>query len=222
MNINKNNLYVSVGNTRTSFAYFPENINSMKVIKKNTKLFLEDVNLDEILNEFNINPSKVFVCSVVQEVSDKLDILFKDKELIFLEYNNQNIISLDSLDNPKEIGNDIIASSIYANSLGTNIIVISLGTASVISSIDNGSLVGCIIMPGLDISYNALVDNTAIKKSKLIEINKTLGTNTQESLSIGIINGHKIMIESLATNLHTPKTKYIYFGGNSSYITFTD
>ncbi len=122
------------------------------------------------------------------------------------------------LDNVDEIGNDIIASAIYANSLNKNTIIASLGTATVISSVIDGSLNGCIIFPGLETAYNALIENTMIEKNELSPINKKIGTNTQDALSIGIIKGHQVMIKELSKPFSAPNTLHIYFGGNTSYI----
>ena len=218
MNKTKTNFFISIGNTRTSFAYFPEHIDSIKIIKTKTKNFFNNISFEDIFNQFGINPNKIFVCSVVEEVNHKLVTFFPHNEIVFLKHDNQKIINLNLLDNPQEIGNDIIASAIYAKSLGQNVTVVSLGTASVISNIVEGSLLGCIIMPGLEISYNALIQNTAINKVELTPLTSIIGTSTQKSLSIGIINGHKAMIKELTKPFHTPQTKYVYFGGNTSYI----
>ncbi len=212
------NLYISIGNTRTTFAYFPNNITSIKIIKKNTKEFFNKMNFDEILSEFNILIKQIFVCSVVKEANAKLKIYFVNQKIIFLNHDNQKLIKLNQLENPHEVGNDIIAAAIYAAHLSDNTTVLSLGTASVISSIINSSLAGCIITPGLEISYNALIENTDIPKIKLTYTSKNIGKNTQEALSIGMITGHKILLEELAKKFHNEKTLYVYFGGNTSYI----
>lgn len=126
------------------------------------------------------------------------------------------------LDNPNEIGNDIIAASIYANFLGTNVITISLGTATVISQVINSQIIGCIILPGIEITYNALIEKTEIEKETLIETKNIIGRNTKDALSVGILKGHKIAINELCKGLGTKDTIYIYYGGNTSYIKFND
>lgn len=218
----KTNFYISVGNTRTSFAFFENSIEKIKLTKRNTKDFFEKINFEEILNELNIAPSQIFVCSVVNFANKKIIEFFKDKKIIFLNAFNQKIINLDLLDNPSEIGNDIIASAIYAQTLGNNVTIASLGTATVISSIVQKAIVGCIILPGLETSYNSLIEKTGIVTKELSHTTKTIGTNTKEALSIGILNGHKAMIRELSKRFHTPNTINIYFGGNAHYIELND
>ena len=217
--MNKNlDLFISIGNTRTSFAVFEKSIDNIKIIKKNTKLFFNTMDFEKIFDFLNVNVQKIFVCSVVEYANKKLLLFFKDKEVIFLTSSNQNLIKLNLLDNPNEVGNDILASAIYANILSKNIIIASLGTATVISNVVNGSLIGCIIFPGLGISYKSLITNTMIKKIELNWTNKDIGTNTKDALSIGVIKGHQIIIKELSKPFHTIDTLYIYFGGNAPYI----
>ncbi len=218
MSLTNMNLYISIGNTRTTFGYFPNNIKSIKIIKKNTQEFFNKINFDQILSEFNISIKQIFVCSVVKEANVKLQEFLVGKEIIFLKHNNQKMIKLDQLDNPQELGNDIIASAIYASHLSDNTTILSLGTASVLSSVVNGSLAGCIIIPGLELSYNALIESTDMQKIKLNYTPNNIGKNTQDALSIGIITSHQIILEELAKKFHHQKTLYVYFGGNASYI----
>lgn len=216
------NFYISIGNTRTTFAIFDGSIDKMKMIKKNTIEIFEKMDFKEILDVFNIIPQKIFVCSVVDYASEKIKEFFDKNEIIFLNYSNQKNIDLSLLDNPFEIGNDIIASAIYAQSLAKNITIISLGTATVISNIRGQAIVGCIIAPGLEISYNALIEKTTIPKLKLNYTSKIIGKNTSDALNIGVVSGHKLMIQELTKSFHTPDTLYIYFGGNAHYIKFSN
>ncbi|MGL4252157.1 MAG: type III pantothenate kinase [Metamycoplasmataceae bacterium] len=213
----KDNLYISIGNTRTTFAIFEESIQNIKTVKKYTNEIFENTN--EILNELNIKPRKIFVCSVVEKFNAKIQNIFSNIKVIFLNYLTQNIINLDLLDDKSEIGNDMIASAIYAQSIGKNIVITSLGTATTISAVIDRSIIGCIILPGLKISYDALIEKTMIPDTQLKSTRKNIGKNTQEALSIGIIEGHKIVIKELSKKFEMPlDTLYLYSGGNSCYI----
>ncbi|MGL5205143.1 MAG: type III pantothenate kinase, partial [Metamycoplasmataceae bacterium] len=146
----KSNFYISIGNTRTTFAIFDESINDIKTIKKYTKEMINYLN--DVLDELDINPLKIFVCSVTKKYNSIINNFFQNKEIIYLNHSNQNIIDFNSLDIKNEIGNDMIASAIYAQSIGKNTVVVSLGTATTISAIVEKTLMGCIILPGLQIS----------------------------------------------------------------------
>ncbi len=209
-------LYISVGNSQISFAIFGKTIDDIHVTKKN----LKNIDLIKSINELNINVLKIFVCSVVPLITQQIKILLKNKEVTFLTSLNQKNIDLSNLNNTYEIGNDIIASSIFANKLGTNVTVVSLGTATVISNISNGKIIGCTISAGIKTSYDALINATSLKgtKTKLIKTTRNIGKNTNEAISIGTINGHELMIEGISKGFHTNNTIYTYYGGNSCYI----
>ncbi|MGL5617494.1 MAG: type III pantothenate kinase [Metamycoplasmataceae bacterium] len=213
----KSNLYISIGNTRTTFAIFDKSINNVKKVKEYTKDIL--INIINILDELNIEPQKLFVCSVVEKYNNKIVKLFKNSEVVFLNYLSQNIVNLDLLDNQHEIGNDMIASAIYAQSIGENIIIVSLGTATTISAVSKKSIIGCIILPGLKILYDALIKKTMIPDTELQSTKKKIGKNTKDALSIGIIEGHKIAIIELSNRIGmSSDTIYLYSGGNANYI----
>ncbi|MGL5732529.1 MAG: type III pantothenate kinase [Metamycoplasmataceae bacterium] len=217
----KDNLYISIGNTRTTFAIFGESIHDSKKVKIYTKDILN--NISNILNELKIDPKKIFLCSVVEKYNNEIIKFFNSIEVIFLNYSSQNIINLDLLDNQYEIGNDMIATAIYAQSIGKSVVVVSLGTATTISAVVNKSIIGCIIFPGLKTSYDALIDKTMIPNIELESTKKVIGKNTKDALSIGIIEGHKIVIQELSNKLEMPSdTIYLYTGGNAHYIKLND
>lgn len=218
--ISKSNLYISVGNTRISFCIFGDSIKEFKIIKKNTKEILNNFNLAPILSELKISVSVIFICSVVPLINKKIKNYFIDKEIIFLTAVNQNEINFNNIDNPEEVGSDIVASAIYAKQLGDNVTVASLGTATVIYNINKGSFSGCFISPGLDISYKALIENTNIEYEDIYSTysdNKNI-TNTKDSLNIGVITGHELMIQELSKKFDSKNSIYVYFGGNSNFI----
>ncbi|MGL5205028.1 MAG: hypothetical protein ACRC63_02140, partial [Metamycoplasmataceae bacterium] len=71
---------------------------------------------------------------------------------------------------------------------------------------------------GLQISYDVLIEKTMIPKMKLYSTKEYIGKNTQEALNIGIIEGHRIVIEELSKNIQMPpSTIYLYSGGNAHY-----
>ncbi|MDK2819684.1 MAG: type III pantothenate kinase [Mycoplasmataceae bacterium] len=221
----KNNLYISIGNTTTTFAYFENSINKINTIKFNTTKFFKTLNFVEILNKFDISIDRIFVSSVKKSLNKFIISYFENNKIIFLKWNNQKNISLDLLDNPKEVGNDIIASAIFANTLGDNMTIISLGTATVIANIYKGKLTGCTISPGLETSYDSLFKKISINKISLKEIAnynlKKIGLNTKESIAIGVIQGHKLMVQEIANSFDNQQnTNYVYYGGNSHYIKF--
>lgn len=73
------------------------------------------------------------------------------------------------MDHPSEVGADLISVSVGGiHQYGYPLLICDLGTATKIIAIDEkGAFVGGVVMPGLKISLDALVGNTA----QLPEIN---------------------------------------------------
>ncbi|NQZ28971.1 MAG: type III pantothenate kinase [Mycoplasmatales bacterium] len=120
--------------------------------------------------------------------------------------------------NPKTIGSDIIALSTYIASKSNNAIIINLGTATTITHVKNKTMMGTIFAPGIMVGIESLVANA----SKLHEINlklvdKLIGNNTEECLSIGILKGHIHMIRGFIKEIDSDADVFIS-GGNSKFI----
>ncbi len=104
------------------------------------------------------------------------------------------------IDNPKELGCDLIASAYYVkNKLPLPAIIIDAGTATKISGMDkDGNFKGVAIAPGMFISLDALVSRTSL----LMDIPVTpppqaIGTNTQNSIKSGLLFGTAAMLDGM-------------------------
>lgn len=223
-NSKKNYLYIAFGNTNTSFAVFDsDKIEENNIVKIKTKEFLEKDNFGptfwQIVKDFNLsNIDKVFISSVVLRLNEKVNKFFKENkiETIFLSTENQISLDLSKLYNQWELGADIIAQSTYVTHFFQEAIIVSLGTATIIYHIKDNVFNGCIIMPGINKSQEILEKNTSIKSCNLDVQEKNLGFNTQEAISIGILNSIEVIVNNLTKELNT-KCPIIYSGGNSFY-----
>ncbi|WP_381415489.1 type III pantothenate kinase [Spiroplasma endosymbiont of Anurida maritima] len=106
----------------------------------------------------------------------------------------------------------------YVDRSLSNFLIINLGTASVITCVINNKLSGVVISPGYHISKHALISHAhLLKNCKMEPINKAVGTTTQEAISIGVANGHILMMKSLVDKIEKfNKFEYKKFitGGN--------
>lgn len=96
-------------------------------------------------------------------------------------------------DNPKEVGADRIVDAVGAHyTYGGDVLVIDFGTATTFEYInEKGVYLGGCITPGIEISAQALTNNTA--KLPEIEIKPApsiIGTNTISSMQSGIFFGY--------------------------------
>ena len=97
--------------------------------------------------------------------------------------------------------NAIAAHAKYAGDL----IIIDFGTATTIDAVDaRGAYKGGIIAPGVNLSLDALVGNTAKLPRIAVEAPATgsvIGRNTEDQMLIGIYWGYVAMIEGLIARM---------------------
>ncbi|WP_068089084.1 type III pantothenate kinase [Novosphingobium rosa] len=110
------------------------------------------------------------------------------------------------VDQPKSLGADRAVNAIGAHAkYPGDLIIVDFGTATTIDAIDfNGAYKGGIIAPGLNLSLDALVGNTA--KLPRIAIARpatesVIGTNTEDQMLIGIYWGYVSMMEGLIARM---------------------
>ena len=114
-------------------------------------------------------------------------------------------IAID-VDEPRSLGADRALNAIAAHAkYEGDLIVIDFGTATTFDAIDfTGAYKGGIIAPGLNLSLDALVGNTAKLPRIAIEAPRTssvIGTNTEDQMLIGVFWGYCAMMEGLTTKM---------------------
>lgn len=110
------------------------------------------------------------------------------------------------VDEPRSLGADRALNAIAAHAkYDGDLIVIDFGTATTIDAVDfNGAYKGGIIAPGINLSLDALVGNTA--KLPRIAIEKpasksVIGRNTEDQMLIGVFWGYVALIEGLVARM---------------------
>lgn len=104
------------------------------------------------------------------------------------------------MDNPKTVGADLIVDAVAGISeYGAPLIVIDMGTATTISVIDKDrNYIGGIIIPGLRVSMDSLVNRTSqLPRIGFEAPGKVIGTNTVDCMKSGIINGNAAMLDGM-------------------------
>ena len=108
------------------------------------------------------------------------------------------------IDNPREIGPDRVANSLAAlERYGAPAIVVDFGTSTnydVVSA--EGQLIGAVIAPGLQISHDALIGNTAaLRRVELVAPDSVVGKNTVTAIQSGLVFGHAGLVDGIITRL---------------------
>lgn len=114
-------------------------------------------------------------------------------------------ISVD-VDQPRSLGADRALNTIAAHEkYEGDLIVVDFGTATTFDAVDfTGAYKGGIICPGLNLSLDALVGNTAKLPRIAIEEPRTdsvIGTNTEDQMLIGVYWGYVAMMEGLIARM---------------------
>jgi type III pantothenate kinase len=110
------------------------------------------------------------------------------------------------VDEPRSLGADraVNALAAHAEHAG-DLIVIDFGTATTFDVVDfNGAYKGGIIAPGINLSLDALVNNTAKLPRIAIESprdSSVIGRNTEDQMHIGVFWGYVAMMEGLIARL---------------------
>jgi len=107
-------------------------------------------------------------------------------------------------ENPKEVGADRIADAVAAYDLfGGPTVVVDFGTATTLEAISEaGEYLGGAILPGVDISLEALFSRAAaLRKVELVEPRSVIGKNTIESIQIGALYGFAGQVDNLARRM---------------------
>jgi type III pantothenate kinase len=107
-------------------------------------------------------------------------------------------------DNPREVGADRIADAVAAYDLyGGPTIVVDFGTATTFEVVsDKGEYLGGVILPGIEISLEALFARAALlPRVELVEPRSVLAKNTVESVQSGAIYGFAAQVDGLCRRL---------------------
>lgn len=110
------------------------------------------------------------------------------------------------VDEPHSLGADRAVNAIGAHAkYQGDLIVVDFGTATTFDAIDfNGAYKGGIIAPGINLSLDALVGNTAKLPRIAIrspDSDSVIGRNTEDQMLIGVFWGYVAMMEGLIARM---------------------
>lgn len=123
------------------------------------------------------------------------------------------------MDNPASVGSDLIVNAVAGlEKYGYPLIMIDMGTATTISVLDNNkNYIGGIIMPGVRISLDSLVNRTSqLPKIALEAPENVIGKNTIDCMKSGIIMGQAASMDGMIDRIWNElgyTTKVVATGG---------
>ena len=172
---------------------------------------------------------QVLVSSVVPQLEQTLRWFCENNQLPSPFFSTATATSniINKLDNPLEIGPDLLTAAAAAHQKypDVNKIIIDLGTATTITVVtDSGHFLGGAIAPGLETSMQSLINNTALltMPQESADDLKAIGTSTTACLQSGAIYGYSGMIDNLLANmleeLGDPAPLILTTGGQAQFM----
>lgn len=192
-------LAIDIGNTYIVLGLFEDN-HLLKRYTIKTQVQMYYPYLRKILFQKKID--QIIICSVAPR---SLSILKKDLRKILnmrpCVVGQDFVVPMKNLyRNPKHVGQDRLVNAYgVATIYGFPAIVVDFGTAITIDAISkNKEYLGGIILPGLEVSLDALMKRAALLPRARLSIPKELiGRDTQNSILSGVVYGSTVLVNEL-------------------------
>ena len=226
------NVCIDVGNTTIAMGFYKDDKLYRKMVQNTVINRTEDeyiVLLNNTLSSLKIGTNeieKIVFSSVVPSVNHPFKNALKNvinAPILIIGPGIKIGVSL-KVDNPSEIGGDLIADLVGAKErYGYPTLIIDLGTASKILLLDkNGAFVSCVITPGLSLSAASLSNKAALLPEVSLDApSSIMAKNTIEAMNAGIVLGHAEMIKGLIRRYESEigySCRHILTGGSSIYL----
>lgn len=107
-------------------------------------------------------------------------------------------------DNPKEVGADRLVNAVAAiKKYKAPLIIVDFGTATTFCAINNNNeYLGGVILPGVKISLNALVEKTAkLPRIEIAKPDSVIGKSTVESMQSGMYYGYAGSVDNIVNKM---------------------
>jgi type III pantothenate kinase len=153
--------------------------------------------------------NQIIVSTVVPRALHNIEVLARNyfgvEALVAGETPVDYAIDID-VDEPRSLGADRAVNAIAAHAkYPGDLIIVDFGTATTLDVVDfHGAYKGGIIAPGINLSLDALVGNTAKLPRIAIEVPKSdsvIGRNTEDQMLIGVYWGYVAMMEGLIARM---------------------
>lgn len=205
-------LVIDVGNSNTVIGLYRENelVVHWRIVTTHNHTSDElRVLLMMLLQQDNINPSDITGCcvsSVVPQFNMALTEVVRQSfniEPLMIEPGVKTGIQLH-IENPKELGADRLVNAVAAvDEHDGPLIIIDFGTATTFDYVtDKAEYKGGIIVPGIQLSANALFENCA--KLPRVEIStpkSIIGRNTVDHIRGGLTYGSADMVDGMVRRI---------------------
>ncbi len=197
--------------------------------KKCTKVefFISEISkLKEKISGSDTDLQAIIISSVVPKLTQILPVEIEDVfgiKPFLINSATYGAIAM-KIENPQEIGADLVANAVAAyDRFRDNVVVVDFGTALTFTVVDKtGKILGVAIAPGVHTAMRSLAGNTALLPEIPLELpDSVIGTNTVHAMQAGIMCGFAGLVEGILKRIRkeTGKCKIISTGGLSEVLT---
>lgn len=216
-------LAIDIGNTNITVGLFKGNA-LLKTYRIPTHTGNYAASFKKIIGSKSID--NAIICSVVPKSTDivvnNLKKMLNKKPIVL---GKDGIVPIKNLyHKPAQVGQDRLVNAFAAVKLyGSPAIIIDFGTAITFDVVSkNKDYLGGIILPGLEISLDALAQKTALlPKIKLEKPREFIGRDTKNSMLSGIVYGFAALTDDMVNRIKHKigkNAKVIGTGGNIKLI----
>ena len=205
-------LVIDVGNTDAVFGFF-EGENLLHQVR-----ILSKTNESDVFFEYRLKMSmlekglstaavnRILISSVVPSLTGVIKTMvghvFGLEPILMHPFIYEGISY--NIDDPSEIGSDLVANAVYAfHQYKRNCVIVDFGTALTFTTVTAaGKVLGVAIVPGLKTAIKALFSNTAQLPEVPLDFPKTaIGTNTVSAIQAGIIFGYEGLVKNMLVRI---------------------
>lgn len=226
------NLCLDIGNTTFVSGIFDEKSLIIKDVLSDYKKYSSEHYKDyflSLINKAKINIediNEIILSSVVPNINERVmnavKVLFNKKVRLIKDYQKFNFTN--AIDNPAELGDDLIADLVGASEIYKDpCIIVDAGTAIKILVLEKGNVFRYAnFAPGISLGLDALANGAALLPDFHLNSSKSvLASNTVDCISAGLVFGNADLISGLVNRLENAigyKCKHVVTGGGSNIL----
>jgi type III pantothenate kinase len=165
--------------------------------------------LGEHLREISGVAALSTVPAVTGEIRHMMQRYFEDSTAVLIEPGVRTGIAL-LVDNPKEVGPDRIANCLAAHHLHNSpAIVVDFGAATVVDAVSaKGEFLGGVIAPGVEVSVDALIRTTRLRRVELARPRSVIGKSSLECIQAGAVFGFAGLVDGLVERIRGEQAEF--------------
>ena len=218
-------LCLDVGNTTICIAVC-ENQTILKQYKLDTDYLQPNKYYEDyfLTNIGNISIDGIIISSVVPSINSRLESTLNriyNTKIVFVHNDLVHNVNI-KIENPNELGSDLLISSVAAcKKYSGNKIIVDLGTANKILVVKGNDFLGGAIAPGFKSSMMSLFKDAEKLSQVPIETpNNIIGNSTLTCIQSGMVYGTSSMIEGMINKIkhQIGECKVLLTGGNAVYV----